>query len=94
MAALDEYFARYGHQVFNLDFAVPTQREDPTVVLSSLRAMIDCHGPSTHERRSSLIRERDQLVDQTCQKLGPLRRRVFKKLLKNLRIEVLSLRDL
>ncbi len=34
------YLDRYGHQIYNLDFAVPTQAEDPTPMLLSLKAQV------------------------------------------------------
>ncbi len=37
---LQRYLDRYGHQVYNLDFAEPTQAEDPMPVLLSLKAQM------------------------------------------------------
>ncbi len=40
LAAFAWYLDRYGHQIYNLDFVVPTQADDPLPVLLSLKAMV------------------------------------------------------
>jgi len=40
LEGLHRYLDRYGHQVYNLDFAEPTQAEDTTPVLLSLKAQV------------------------------------------------------
>src|SRR4029453_4824195 len=37
---IQHYLDRYGHQVYNLDFADPTQAEDPIPVLLGLKAEV------------------------------------------------------
>lgn len=37
---LDDYFDVYGHQVFTLDFAEPSQAEDPKSIMQSLLALV------------------------------------------------------
>ncbi|MDA1302000.1 MAG: hypothetical protein O2868_18215 [Proteobacteria bacterium] len=39
-AALDAYFAKYGHQVFTLDFVEPCEAESPSNTLKSLHALL------------------------------------------------------
>ena len=39
-AALEDYFAQYGHQVFSLDFVEPSEAENPVNTLRSLHALL------------------------------------------------------
>ncbi len=40
LAHIEQYLAAYGHQIYNLDFAAPTQTEDPLPMLLSLKALV------------------------------------------------------
>ena len=44
LEALDAYFERFGHLIYSLDFAVPTQADDPLPVLVSLKALAEHPG--------------------------------------------------
>ena len=92
------YLDRYGHLVYNLDFVEPTQAEDPTPVILSLKAQVQrsapIPGPSPSRgggwgwgqdplaRQAEMARERESLVDRTARSLDPLRRRLFLKILR------------
>jgi len=78
---LDQYFARYGHQVYNLDFVEPTQIEDPSAVLLSLKTLVGSVDFDTPARQARLAKERDLLVEETLASLGPVRRWLFRKFL-------------
>ncbi|WP_028265965.1 PEP/pyruvate-binding domain-containing protein [Arthrobacter sp. MA-N2] len=78
---LQDYLGRYGHQVYNLDFADPTQDEDPTPVLLSLKAEVHHPGVEVRVRQAEMVRDRESLVEQTARHLDPLRRRLFLKIL-------------
>jgi pyruvate,water dikinase len=80
-AEILDYLERYGHQVYNLDFAEPTQIEDPAAVLLSLRSLVMNEQCDTRARQAELIQERDELIQQTSSALGPMRRWLFHKLL-------------
>ena len=79
--AFSRYLDRYGHQVYNLDFVVPTQADDPLPVLLSLKAMTQRSGRDPRARQHSIVAERDTLVEETARSLDPLRRRLFRLLL-------------
>ncbi len=83
MQRLAAHLATYGHQVYNLDFVAPTQEEDPIPVLLSLQALIaDPEARESWESRTSaMARQRESLERSTRASLGPLRRRMFDKLL-------------
>jgi pyruvate,water dikinase len=81
LAALQAYLARYGHQVYNLDFVEPTQADNPRPVLLSLQALVQHPARSLREHQAALVRERDALVGTVVQTLDPLRRAIFRRLL-------------
>jgi pyruvate,water dikinase len=76
------YLERYGHQVYTLDFAEPTQGEDPRPVLSSLKVLAAADDLDTAARQAAMVRTRDRLADETARSLGPIRRRLFRRFLK------------
>ena len=63
-ARLDAHLAAYGHQIHNLDYVVPTQREDPRALLVNLKSMVldetydpDARQAQMHARRRDAMRE-------------------------------------
>jgi pyruvate,water dikinase len=79
--AFSRYLERYGHQVYNLDFAVPTQADDPLPVLLSLKAMVQRPGHDSRARQRAIIAQRDTITEETARSLDPIRRRAFRILL-------------
>jgi pyruvate,water dikinase len=76
---IHEYFEEYGHQIYNLDFADPTQIEDPMPVLLSLKALVQKPPQVTaRARQAELAKNRDALVEATEKKLNPLSRGLFR----------------
>jgi len=82
IAGLQRYLDRYGHQVYNLDFADRTQAEDATPVLLSLKAYVQDPGTDVRAHQAHLASERDRLAEQTARSLDSLRRSLFRKLLR------------
>ncbi|MHB1132225.1 MAG: PEP/pyruvate-binding domain-containing protein [Chloroflexota bacterium] len=80
--ALRGYLDRYGHQIYSLDFAVPTLAEDPLPVLLSLKMLVGQPQRNVRAQQEALARERDRLVEETAQSLDPLRRGAFLRLLR------------
>jgi pyruvate,water dikinase len=81
LEALDAYFERFGHLIYSLDFAVPTQVDDPRPVLVTLRALARRPGRDADLRLSELARQRDALTRETARSFDPVRRRLFRLLL-------------
>src|SRR5215211_5993657 len=81
LAAFARYLARYGHQVYNLDFVVPTQADDPMPVLLSLKVMARQPGGDARARQRAIAAERDAGAEETARALDPLSRRLFRALL-------------
>ena len=71
LAAVARYLDRYGHQVYNLDFVVPTQVDDPLPVLLSLKAMVQQPGRYPRARQRTIVAERDARARGTAGSLDP-----------------------
>jgi pyruvate,water dikinase len=76
-AALHDYLDHYGHQIYNLDFAAPTQADDPLPVLVSLKAMVQRPACDVRARQVEMERDRETLAAQTWWSFDPLRRSLF-----------------
>jgi pyruvate,water dikinase len=81
LAAFARYLDRYGHQVYNLDFVVPTQVDDPLPVLLSLKTMVQQAGHDPRARQRAIVAERDTLIEVTVRSFDLLRRKLFRVLL-------------
>ena len=59
LKAIDAYFEKYGHQGYSLDFIEPTQEEDPSALLATLKTMVQDadYDPKDQELRAAAIRE-------------------------------------
>jgi pyruvate,water dikinase len=79
---LGAYFVHYGHQIYTLDFAEPTLEDDPLPVLLSLKAMVARPGQGALARQAEMARERDRLVAALEHGLDPLRRSLFRRVLR------------
>ncbi len=78
---LEHYLNRYGHQVYNLDFVQATQAEEPLPVLLSLKTLAENTEYDSGLLQQQNIKERENLLNQTLQSLGPIRRWLFRKFL-------------
>jgi pyruvate,water dikinase len=81
LTAFARYLDRYGHQIYNLDFVVPTQADDPLPVLLSLKAMVQRADHDPRARQRAIVAERDARVEETARSFDPLRRKLFRILL-------------
>jgi pyruvate,water dikinase len=79
--ALAAYRSEFGHLVFNLDFAAPTQGEDPSAVLQRLEALILDPGESADELLAERVRERQALEAEVRTSFGRFRGWLFRKTL-------------
>ena len=59
LAAIEDYLEIYGHQGYSLDFIDPTQREDPSAIIATLKIMVpdDNYDPGNQNIRATAIRE-------------------------------------
>ncbi|MDF2976358.1 MAG: pyruvate phosphate dikinase PEP/pyruvate-binding [Actinomycetospora sp.] len=76
-----EHLDRYGHTVFDLDFAVPTPADDPSTLLDAIRFQMSDQATDPAVRGDRLRAGRDARARAIRSRLGPVRRRVFDALL-------------
>src|SRR5215216_6395241 len=81
LTGFERYLEQYGHQVYNLDFVVPTQVDDPLPVLLSLKAMVQRSSHDPRARQRTIVAERDARTEETARSFDPLRRKLFRVLL-------------
>jgi pyruvate,water dikinase len=79
---LDQHLARYGHTVYNLDFAVPVPADDPGPVLATVRYYLDGGGTEPRDRQRRAALRRDEATARAAARLGRLRRLAFLRLLR------------
>ena len=76
---IQHYLEEYGHQIYNLDFAEPTQSENPLPILLSLKALVETMPEQNiRSRQARMAEERDALVTQTERALNPLSQLIFR----------------
>jgi pyruvate,water dikinase len=80
-ADIQQYLDTYGHTIYTLDFAQPTQAENPLPVLLSLKALVADGDYDITARQTAMVREREQQEQATSASLGRMRRWLFRKLL-------------
>ena len=81
LAAFQGYLDAYGHQIYNLDFAIPTLADDPLPVLLSLKTAVSHPERDVRDQQAKLSAERDNLVASTEKSLNPFLRPIFKRFL-------------
>ena len=72
---------RFGHAVYNLDFAVPVPADDPAPHLETVRFYLGGRGQDPHRRQQLSAARRDELTAAVLARLGLARRRGFLRLL-------------
>jgi phosphohistidine swiveling domain-containing protein len=78
---LRAYLDRHGHQIYSLDFAVPTLADDPLPVLLSLKALSQRPSGEVQARRVRLHNEQVALTRATARSFDPFRKRLFRTVL-------------
>lgn len=64
---LDRYFDIYGHQIFTLDFAEPSQAEEPESIMQSLQALVLQTDYDPVENQKALAKKRKALIKEATQ---------------------------
>ena len=81
-ADLAAHLDRYGHTVYNLDFADPVPADDPAPVLDSVRFHLLGTGTDPYARQRAVCDERDRWTREIENRLDPVRRSVYGALLR------------
>lgn len=76
-----EHLSRYGHTLYSLDFANPVPVDDPAPIVEVLKAYLAGNGADPYKRQRAQVSQREQAAQAICQRLDPLRRKWFTRLL-------------
>jgi pyruvate,water dikinase len=78
-ARLQEHARRFGHVIYELDFAKPLPLDDPAPWLEAIRMYARGEGQDPHARQRALEERRVQSTDAMLRRLKGLRRWAFRK---------------
>ena len=76
------HLAKYGHTIYDLDFAKPIPADDPVLTVEAIKAYLDGTAGNPYERQLAALERRKQMTEAVVKRLDPLRRRWFLKQLK------------
>jgi pyruvate,water dikinase len=77
----EEHLNRFGHAVYDLDFAKSVPADAPAALLDTLKYFVAGQGRSPYERQAAATAAREQAASSLLAHLGGLRLRIFKRLL-------------
>jgi pyruvate,water dikinase len=75
---LTEHLNRFGHAVYDLDFAKSVPAEAPASLLETLKYFMAGQGRNPYERQAAAAAAREQAAESLLARLRGLRRRLFK----------------
>ena len=81
-ARFRDHLDRYGHTVYNLDFANAVPADEPGPVLDTLRFYLRGEGTDPNERQARSASRREDATAAVLARLDPARRAVFLRLLR------------
>jgi phosphohistidine swiveling domain-containing protein len=73
------HLQRYGHTIYNLDFANPVPADDPAPLLETFKLFISGQGANPHARQQAAAERREQATQVMQDRLRGLRLRLFRK---------------
>lgn len=76
-----DYLAEVGHVIYDLDFMKPVPAEEPLPILDTLKVYLSGQGGNPHSRQQEQESQRHRAEQAIFQRIGPLRRKWFMKLL-------------
>jgi pyruvate,water dikinase len=77
-----EHLDRFGHAIYDLDFAKSLPAEEPEPLLETLKFFLTGRARSPHERQAAAVAAREQATQMILARLKGLRRRWFTRLLR------------
>lgn len=77
-----DHLGRFGHAVYNLDFASPVPADDPSALLDTVKFYLRGQGADPHERQRHSAARREDETSRISTRLGPRRRAAFLRLLR------------
>jgi phosphohistidine swiveling domain-containing protein len=76
-----DHLDRYGHMVYDLDFAKPVAADDPAPLFDTLKYYLRGEGKNPHERQRAAAGRREQYTGAVLSRLKGVRRTIFRRLL-------------
>lgn len=76
------HLAKFGHTIYDLDFANPVPADDPTPILETCRLFINGQGANPYVRQQAANQRREEVIQTMLKRLQGLRLKVFNKFLK------------
>jgi phosphoenolpyruvate synthase/pyruvate phosphate dikinase len=76
-----QHLGRYGHAIYDLDFAKPVPADEPTPILELLKMYLSGQGTNPHERQRQFAQRREQVTQKTLSRLKGLKLKIFRKVL-------------
>jgi phosphohistidine swiveling domain-containing protein len=77
---LDEHLARFGHAIYDLDFAKPVLADDPGAILETLKYFASGEAPNPAERQAAAAAAREYASVGMLHQLRGARRALFRRL--------------
>ena len=78
---IDEHLERFGHTIYDLDFAKGVLTEDPAPLLETLKFFLSGQAPDPYKRQASAEAARREATRQVVSRLRGYRLRTFQRLL-------------
>jgi rifampicin phosphotransferase len=76
-----DYLEHYGYCIYTMDFATSLPMDNPLPMLEALKLFIIEHAKNPYERQQQVVRRREQAVQSVLERVGGLRRWLFRKTL-------------
>ena len=77
-----EHLNRFGHAIYDLDFAKAVPADDPAPLLETLKYFLEGQGRNPYERQAETVSAREQATQSMLARLKGLRLKWFTKLLR------------
>lgn len=78
---LKEHLNRFGHAVYDLDFAKSVPAENAATQLETLKFFLGGHGRNPYQRQAAATQGREEAASAALARLGPLRRGLLRRTL-------------
>lgn len=75
------HLQKFGHTIYNLDFANPVPADDPAPLLETVKLYVRGGGSNPYERQQAAVERREQATQQVTSLLGGLRLKLFRRLI-------------
>jgi phosphohistidine swiveling domain-containing protein len=73
------HLQKYGHTIYNLDFANPVPADDPSPLLDTMKLFLSGQGVNPYSRQKTAILRREQATQTMLNRLKGLRLNLFRK---------------